>query len=147
MLLLVYIPEVRVLAGVPRNHFVMDSENQRRHSGILILVFGPYLICAGSPRARKRFGVDMRTPEAMAREVLLLVCSDWAIEPPQPLPPNVKMVGAILTRKADPLPAELEACTWAAFTWTQLSLQASLHVTKWAGISILFLEGLSMLGW
>ncbi len=65
---------------------------------------------------RKRFGVDMRTPEAIAREVLLLVCSDWAIEPPQPLPPNVKMVGAILTRPADPLPAELEARTWAAFT-------------------------------
>lgn len=95
---------------------------------------------------RKRFGVDMRTPEAIAREVLLLVCSDWAIEPPQPLPPNVKMVGAILTRPADPLPAELEARMWAAFTWNQFSLLASLHVLKWAGISILFLEGLSMSG-
>ena len=37
------------------------------------------------------------------------MCSDFAIEPPQPMPPHVKMVGGILTAPAKPLPADLEA--------------------------------------
>lgn len=63
----------------------------------------------GPHARRQRMEVDPRAPEARAREVLLLVSSDWAIEPPQPLPPAVKMVGAIPTRPAQPLPTDLEA--------------------------------------
>ncbi|KAK9831512.1 hypothetical protein WJX81_004473 [Elliptochloris bilobata] len=55
--------------------------------------------------AWRRFGIDAMKP---AREAILLICADFAIEPPQPMPPHVKMVGAILTRPADPLPADLE---------------------------------------
>jgi hypothetical protein len=53
--------------------------------------------------------VDTRTREARAREVLMLVNADMALEPPQPLPPAFKLVGHLLTRPAAPLPADLEA--------------------------------------
>jgi len=58
---------------------------------------------------RARLGVDTRTAEARAREVLMLVTADMALEPPQPLPPAFKLVGNVLTRPAAPLPADLEA--------------------------------------
>ena len=61
---------------------------------------------------RRKFGVD---PIKGSREALLLVCSDFAIEPPQPMPPHVKMVGGILTSPAKLLPADLEARTHATF--------------------------------
>ncbi len=60
-------------------------------------------------RGRARLGVDTRTAEARAREVLMLVNADMALEPPQPLPPAFKLVGNVLTRPAAPLPADLEA--------------------------------------
>ena len=62
---------------------------------------------------RQKYGVD---PIKGSREALLLVCADFAIEPPQPMPPHVKMVGGILTAPAKPLPADLEARTRATFS-------------------------------
>ena len=69
----------------------------------------PHFCCEieGSVCARRRkFGgrPDQGLAGGAAADVL-----DFAIEPPQPMPPHVKMVGGILTAPAKPLPADLEA--------------------------------------
>ncbi|XP_031561287.1 UDP-glucuronosyltransferase 1-2-like isoform X1 [Actinia tenebrosa] len=46
--------------------------------------------------------------EALQNGEMLLVQADFALDIPRPLPPAVKMIGAVLPEPAQPLPADLE---------------------------------------
>ena len=89
---------------------------------------------------RQKYGVD---PIKGSREALLLVCADFAIEPPQPMPPHVKMVGGILTAPAKPLPADLEARTpMLCFRVLGFSTMQILHAVPHVTLTCLFSENL-----
>ena len=57
---------------------------------------------------RKKHGLDMASKEARELELMHLVSGDFALEQPRPLPPKVKLVGALMPAPAKPLPADLE---------------------------------------
>ena len=46
-------------------------------------------------------------------ELMHLFGGDLALEQPRPLPPKVKLVGALMPGPAKPLPSELEVCVGA----------------------------------
>lgn len=52
--------------------------------------------------------MDPDAPRERRRFVMTLCIADFAIEWVRPLPPNFKMIGAILPAPARPLPADLE---------------------------------------
>ena len=57
---------------------------------------------------RKKHSLDMASKEARELELMHLVSGDFALEQPRPLPPKVKLVGALMPSPAKPLPADLE---------------------------------------
>jgi hypothetical protein len=57
---------------------------------------------------RKKYGVDLRAG-AKARVAMMLVNSDFAIEPARPLPPNVVLVGPLGLDQPKALPPDLKA--------------------------------------
>ena len=59
---------------------------------------------------RKKHGLDMTSEPARQLELMHLIGGDFALEQPRPLPPKVKLVGALMPRPAKPLPPELEVC-------------------------------------
>ena len=59
------------------------------------------------PLSRKH-GLDLGTPEALARGVMHLFNVDFALEYPRALPPNVKFVGPLMPEPAQALPADLQ---------------------------------------
>ena len=52
----------------------------------------------------------MTSQPARELELMHLIGGDLALEQPRPLPPKVKLVGALMPRPAKPLPADLEVC-------------------------------------
>jgi hypothetical protein len=62
----------------------------------------------GNGLHRRKHGLDM-TSEAVRRlELMHLFGGDLALEQPRPLPPKVKLIGALLPLPAKPLPQELQ---------------------------------------
>lgn len=65
---------------------------------------------------RKKHGLQMGSRAVRELELLHLFGSDFALEQPRPLPPKVKLVGAIMPSPPKPLPQELEVsklCAWS----------------------------------
>ncbi len=56
-------------------------------------------------------GIDLGSKEALRRGVMHLLNTDFALEWPRALPPNVKLVGPLMPEPAKPLPPDLQACT------------------------------------
>ena len=56
-------------------------------------------------------GIDLGSKEALRRGVMHLFNTDFALEWPRALPPNVKLVGPLMPEPAKPLPPDLQACT------------------------------------
>ncbi|CAK0754688.1 hypothetical protein CVIRNUC_002317 [Coccomyxa viridis] len=54
-------------------------------------------------------GIDLGSKEALRRGVMHLFNTDFALEWPRALPPNVKLVGPLMPEPAKPLPPDLQA--------------------------------------
>ena len=57
---------------------------------------------------RKKHGLDMASKSTRGLEMMHLFSGDFALEQPRPLPPKVKLVGALMASPAKPLPQDLD---------------------------------------
>ena len=57
---------------------------------------------------RRKHGLDMTSEGVRRLELMHLVGGDFALEQPRPLPPKVKLIGALLPLPAKPLPQDLQ---------------------------------------
>lgn len=57
---------------------------------------------------RRKHGLDMTSEGVRRLELMHLFGGDLALEQPRPLPPKVKLIGALLPLPAKPLPQDLQ---------------------------------------
>ena len=72
----------------------------------------------------------MTSEPARELELMHLIGGDLALEQPRPLPPKVKLVGALMPRPAEPLPSEVEVCLAALLRQAAYSAQPCSHVLR-----------------
>ena len=79
---------------------------------------------------RKKHGLDMTSEPVRELELMHLIGGDLALEQPRPLPPKVKLVGALMPAPAEPLPAELEVCAAAVLRQAAFPAQPCNHILR-----------------
>ena len=79
---------------------------------------------------RRKHGLDMTSQPVRELELMHLIGGDFALEQPRPLPPKVKLVGALMPRPAEPLPSELEVCVAALLRHAALPGQPCSRILR-----------------
>ena len=79
---------------------------------------------------RTKHGLDMTSEPVRKLELMHLFGGDIALEQPRPLPPKVKLVGALMPRPAKPLPSELEVCIAAVLRQIAFTAQLCTHILR-----------------
>ena len=72
----------------------------------------------------------MTSEAARELELMHLIGGDLALEQPRPLPPKVKLVGALMPRPAKALPSELEVCLAAVLRQAASPAQPCSHIMR-----------------
>ena len=72
----------------------------------------------------------MTSQPARKLELMHLIGGDLALEQPRPLPPKVKLVGALMPRPAKALPSQLEVCLAAVLRQAAFPAQPCSHIPR-----------------
>ena len=70
----------------------------------------------------------MTSEPARQLELMHLIGGDFALEQPRPLPPKVKLVGALMPRPVKPLPPEVEVCIAAVLRQATFPAHPCSHI-------------------